>query len=242
MNAALITGGTGEIGKAIAMQLGKDSGFHLIINYSNNEERAQKVLEELKREDLSAELLKFNIQNAEETEATLNNYIEKNPSINIQVLVNNAGIVKDNLMLFMEKSEWSSVINLKTQGFFNVTKILLKPMLLQKYGRIVNIASLIGVRGAAGQANYAAANAAIIAATKSLSQEVARKNITVNAVAPGFIRSEMTKGLQEDEIKKIIPAGRLGEPEEIAHLVSFLASEKASYINGETITISGGLH
>ncbi len=160
----------------------------------------------------------------------------------IEVLVNNAGITKDNLFLWLSPNDWSQVLNTSVNGFYNVTHTLIQEMLLNKFGRIINIVSVSGLKGTPGQTNYSAAKGAIIAATKALAQEVGKKNITVNAVAPGYIKTEMTENLDEKALKKNIPANRFGDPEEVAHLVSFLASTKASYITGETISINGGIY
>jgi 3-oxoacyl-[acyl-carrier protein] reductase len=160
----------------------------------------------------------------------------------ITVLVNNAGIRQDNLMIFMQTEQWQSVINTTLNGFFYVTRRVLKGMLTKRYGRIINIASLSGLKGLPGQANYSAAKAALIGATKALAQEVAARKVTVNAVAPGFIKSDMTKDLDEESLKKQVPLGRFGKPDEVAALVAFLASKESSYITGETISINGGLY
>ena len=157
-------------------------------------------------------------------------------------MVNNAGINKDNLFMWMKRKEWDDVINISLNGFFNVTNYLIKGMLMNRYGRIINIVSLSGLKGNAGQTNYSAAKGAVIAASKSLAQEVGRRNITVNAVAPGFIKTDMTRSLNENELKKIIPLKRFGEATEVAKLVSFLASKNSSYITGEVININGGLY
>ena len=172
----------------------------------------------------------------------MGNWTSQHPDEYIEVLINNAGIRKDNLMLWMTGEEWSKVLDISLNGFFNVTQPLLKNMLVKRYGRIVNIVSLSGIQGMPGQTNYSAAKGGVIAATKALAQEVAKKKVTVNAVAPGFIRTDMTEGIDENEWKKHIPAGRFGTPEEVADLVGFLASPASSYITGEVISINGGLY
>ena len=160
----------------------------------------------------------------------------------VEVLVNNAGIRKDNLLIWMEPQDWYKVLGIALNSFYNVTRPLMQPMLRKKYGRIVNIASLSGLKGLPGQTNYSAAKGGVIAATKALAQEVGRKGITVNAVAPGFIKTDMVEGLDESALKTQIPAGRFGLPEEVAELVGFLASPNAAYITGEVISINGGLY
>jgi 3-oxoacyl-[acyl-carrier protein] reductase len=166
----------------------------------------------------------------------------QHPNDYISVVVNNAGIRKDNLMMWMPEEEWRSVLSTSLDGFYNVTQPLVKDMLVKKWGRIVNVASLSGIKGMPGQVNYSAAKGGLIAATKALAQEVAKKRVTVNAVAPGFIKSDMTSDLNEAELKKLVPAGRFGEPEEVADLVAFLVSDAAAYITGEVISINGGIY
>jgi 3-oxoacyl-[acyl-carrier protein] reductase len=172
----------------------------------------------------------------------LNEWQETNKNAIIEVIVNNAGITKDGLFMWMKPEDWSDVINTSLNGFYNVTNHLLQKLLVNRYGRIINMVSVSGLKGTAGQTNYSAAKGAVIGATKALAQEVAKRNITVNAVAPGFIRTDMTGELDEKELKKMIPANRFGEAEEVAHIVSFLASEKSSYITGEVININGGIY
>ncbi|MBQ2352043.1 MAG: SDR family oxidoreductase, partial [Bacteroidales bacterium] len=179
-------------------------------------------------------------------EASMDEDLEKwaaaHPDDYISVLVNNAGIRMDNLMVFMQDEQWHKVIDTSLNGFFYVTRRLVKQMMTHRYGRIVNVTSLSGLKGLPGQTNYSAAKAAIIGATKALAQEVAPRKVTVNAVAPGFIATDMTKDLNEADLKKMIPVGRFGKPEEVASLVSFLASAESSYITGEVISINGGLY
>jgi len=172
----------------------------------------------------------------------LSDWQEKNPEAIIETIVNNAGITKDGLFMWMSQDDWTSVINTSLNGFFNVTNFFIQKMLRNKYGRIVNIVSLSGVKGTAGQTNYSAAKGAVVAATKALAQEVAKRNITVNAVAPGFIKTDMTSQLDEKELIKMVPVNRFGEAEEVADLVSFLVSKKAGYITGEIININGGIY
>ncbi|TXE08333.1 3-oxoacyl-ACP reductase FabG [Gelidibacter salicanalis] len=239
---ALITGGSRGIGKAICIQLAKDSEYEILINYKANKEAALQTLKEVEAVGGSGQIIQFDVSNFESVQTALNTWQEQQPDAIIEVLVNNAGITKDGLFMWMKPQEWNDVINTSLNGFFNVTNQLIEKMLLNRYGRIINMVSISGLKGVSGQTNYSAAKGAIIAATKSLSQEVAKRNITVNAVAPGFIITDMTADLDEATLKKMIPANRFGTPEEVAHLVAFLASKKASYITGEVIGITGGIH
>lgn len=241
MKYALVTGGSRGIGKAIATTLARD-GFYTIINYRSNIQEAEATLNFIKEQGGQGELLPFDVSNAQEIETVLGGWMENNKDKPIEVLVNNAGITRDNIMVFMTDAEWQSVINTNLHSFFFVTRQLLQSMIVNKFGRIINIVSLSGQKGQPGQVNYAAAKAGVIAATKSLAMEVGKKKVTVNAVAPGFIQSDMTHALNEAELKKLIPLNRFGKPEEVADLVSFLASEKSSYITGEVISINGGLY
>lgn len=242
MKHALITGGSRGIGKAVCIQLAKDTNYHILINYNSNKEEALNTLEEVKSFGGSGEILQFNVANADEVRMSLNAWQENNKDSIIEVIVNNAGITKDGLFMWMPQNDWQDVINTSLNGFFNVTNHLIQKLLVNRYGRIINMVSVSGLKGTSGQTNYSAAKGAVIAATKALAQEVAKRNITVNAVAPGFIRTDMTNRLNENELKKMIPANRFGEAEEVAHLVSFLASNKASYITGEVININGGIY
>lgn len=241
-NYALVTGGSRGLGKAIALQLARDHSYNILLNYHSNIEAAIAVQEEIEALGVSCELLKFDVANSGETGTSLEHWSRENPDAVIEVLVNNAGITKDGLFLWMKPEDWHSVLNTSLNGFFNVTRPLLKNMLTGRYGRIINIVSLAGLKGNPGQVNYSAAKGAVVAATKALAQEVGKRKVTVNAVAPGFITSDMTSGLDEKELKKLVPLNRFGEAEEVAHLVSFLASKKASYITGEVININGGLY
>ena len=239
---ALVTGGSRGIGRAVCIQLAKDSDYKILINYNSNETAANETKVAVEAEGNKAELLKFDVANAESVSKSLNAWQERNPEAVIEVLVNNAGINKDGLFMWMTTQDWNSVINTSLNGFFNVTNHLIKQLLVNKYGRIINMVSVSGVKGTPGQTNYSAAKGAVVAATKALAQEVAKRNVTVNAVAPGFINTDMTSELNEKELKKLIPANRFGEAEEVAHLVSFLASRNASYITGEVININGGIY
>jgi len=240
MKYALITGGSRGIGRAVCLKLAS-MDYNVIINYVSNLKEAEYTLEMIHQQGGSGELLCFDVSNGEETRAKLEEWQSAHPNEYVEVLINNAGVRKDNLLVWMEATDWHQVLNVTLNGFYNVTQLLLKDMLVRKYGRIVNMASISGLKGIQGQVNYSAAKGGLIAATKALAQEVAKKGITVNAVAPGFIRTDMLEGLDEDVLKKQIPAGRLGDPEEVANLVGFLAAKESAYITGEVITISGGL-
>ena len=242
MKYALITGGSRGIGKAICIQLAKDTNYSILINYQSNKQAALETLKEVKEAGGTGELLQFDVANSKEVKFVLDSWHEKNKDAIIEVIVNNAGITKDGLFMWMKSEDWNNVINISLNGFFNVTNHLIQKMLVQKYGRIINIVSLSGLKGTPGQTNYSAAKGAVIGATKALAQEIAKRNITVNAVAPGFIKTDMTSKLNEKELKKLVPVNRFGNPEEVAHLVSFLVSEKASYITGEVVNINGGIY
>lgn len=242
MNCALVTGASRGLGRAIAVQLAKDHGLHILVNYASNQAAAEETLAEIQANGGSGELLHFNVQNKAEVDEALNGWREKNEDKFISVLVNNAGITRDGLFMWMPEKDWDDVLNISVKGLYNVTQNAIQQMLRKRSGRIVNVASVSGLKGVAGQTNYSAAKGAIIASTKSLAQEVAKRKITVNAVAPGFITSDMTKDLNEDELKQMIPMNRFGKAEEVAHLVSFLASDKAAYITGEVININGGIY
>lgn len=241
MNYALVTGGSRGIGRAVCVKLAQ-MGYHVIVNYVSNDAEAEKTLELIKEAGSEGELLKFDVSNAEATLSAIEGWQEAHEGEFIEVVVNNAGIRKDNLLLWMEAEDWNRVLGIGLHGFYNVTRPLLQPMLVKKRGRIVNMASVSGLKGLPGQCNYSAAKGGMIAATKALAQEVGRKGVTVNAVAPGFIRTDMVEGLDEKALKGIIPLNRFGEPEEVAELVGFLVSDKAAYITGECISINGGLY
>ncbi|MDO5971727.1 3-oxoacyl-ACP reductase FabG [Flavivirga aquimarina] len=242
MKYALVTGGSRGIGKAVCVQLAKDTNYHILINYNSNKDAALNTLEEVENAGGTGEILQFNVVNADEVKEVLDAWQDNNKDAVIEVLVNNAGITKDGLFMWMPHNDWQDVINTSLNGFFNVTNHLIQKLLVNRYGRIINMVSVSGLKGTPGQTNYSAAKGAVIAATKALAQEVAKRNITVNAVAPGFIKTDMTHDLNEKELKKMIPANRFGEAEEVAHAVSFLSSKKASYITGEVININGGIY
>ncbi len=241
MKTALVTGGSRGIGRAICIKLAQE-GYHILINYLSNDEEAHNTLQMIKDESGSAELLKFDVSSREESENAITNWVENNKEKYISILVNNAGVRKDNLLIFMCDEEWKTVLDTNLGSFYNVTKPILKDMIINKFGRIINIVSLSGLKGLPGQVNYSAAKAALIGATKALAQEIGKKKVTVNAVAPGYIKTDMIKDLDEKELKAMIPLNRFGKPEEVAELVAFLASEKSAYITGEVISINGGLY
>ena len=241
MKYALVTGGSRGIGKAICIALAK-AGYPVLINYLSNEQAALETKKSVEEAGSTAELLPFDVANQAAIENALANWEEKHPDDQISVLVNNAGIREDALMVFMQDEQWNNVINTNLNSFFYITRRLLKGMLSKRFGRIINIVSLSGLKGLPGQANYSAAKAGVIGATKALAQEVAARKVTVNAIAPGFIETDMVKDLDEESLKKMIPAGRFGKPEEVAALAAFLASEQAAYITGEVISINGGLY
>lgn len=240
MKYALVTGGSRGIGRAICVKLAA-MGYHILINYKSNDAEAVRTLRLIEEQNVTGVLLKFDVSDKQAVEENISRWISENPGKNIEVLINNAGIREDALMIWMTDSQWKNVLGSSLDGFFYVTKAVINQMLTKRYGRIVNIVSLSGIRGMPGQTNYSAAKSGVIGATKALAQEVARRNVTVNAVAPGFIRTDMTQDLKEDELKKLVPMQRFGEAEEVADVVAFLASERASYITGEVINITGGL-
>lgn len=242
MKCALVTGGSRGIGSAICKKIAESKEYHILINYQSNAAAAEKTLEEVTKLGATGEIIKFNVSDANEVTEALTKWQEANPNAIVEVIVNNAGITKDGLFMWMPYEDWNSVISTSLNGFFNVTNFFIQKMLRNKYGRIVNMVSVSGVKGTPGQTNYSAAKGAVVAATKALAQEVAKRNITVNAVAPGFIRTDMTGELDEKELVKMIPINRFGEAEEVADLVGFLASKKASYITGEVININGGIY
>ena len=241
MKYALVTGGSRGIGKAICIQLAT-MNYPVIINYQSNKEAAEATKSLIEEKGGTAELLQFDVSDSEAIEKSLAEWTENHPDDYISVLVNNAGIRMDNMMIFMQNEQWHKVLDTTLNGFFYITRRLLKNMLTKRWGRVINVASLSGLKGLPGQTNYSAAKAATIGASKALAQEVAARKVTVNVVAPGFIDTDMTKGLDEDSLKKMIPAGRFGTAEEVAAVVGFLASEQAAYITGEVISINGGLY
>ena len=241
MKYALVTGGSRGIGRAVCIKLAS-MGLPVLINYQSNRQAAEETLRIITENGGSAELMPFDVTKADEVDQAIETWQNAHPEDYIGVLVNNAGIRKDTLMVFMQNEDWHSVIDTTLNGFFYTTRRLIKGMLSKRDGRIINMASLSGLKGQGGQTNYSAAKAALIGATKALAQEIGSRKITVNAVAPGFIETDMTQGFNEADFKKMIPAGRFGKPEVVAALVGFLASDDAAYITGEVISINGGLY
>jgi len=241
MKCALVTGGSRGIGRAICAKMAA-MGYYVLVNYKSNTTEAEKTLELVKDSGGDGELLRFDVADKEQIKEVLDGWINANESKDIEVLVNNAGIRDDSLMVWLKDEQWDSVIKTSLDSFFYVTRLVLEDMMLNRYGRIINVVSLSGIRGMAGQTNYSAAKAGVIGATKALAQEVGRSGITVNAVAPGFIKTDMTEMLDEKELKRNIPVNRFGLPEEVAHAVGFLASKEAGYITGEVLSINGGLY
>ncbi|MCL4152558.1 UNVERIFIED_CONTAM: hypothetical protein GTU68_013464, partial [Idotea baltica] len=217
-------------------------GYPILINYRSNEAAALETQKLIEEQGGKAELLPFDVANAKAVEAAMSQWKANHTDAIIEVLINNAGFRKDALFLWMEETDWHSVLNTHLNAFFYVTQKVVKEMIANKYGRIINIVSLSGIKGMPGQTNYSAAKAGVIGATKALAQEVGRRRVTVNAVAPGFIKTEMIEDINEKDFKRLIPAARFGTVEEVAEAVGFLASEKASYITGEVLSVNGGLY
>lgn len=241
MKYALVTGGSRGIGRAICVKLAEE-GYNILINFKSNEAEANKTADMVREKNVEAHLLQFDVSDKDQVDATLTNWLENNKEARVEILINNAGIRADALMMWMTDDQWKNVLGSSLDAFYYVTRHILNNMLASKYGRIVNIVSLSGLKGLPGQVNYSAAKAGVIGATKALAQEVARRGVTVNAVAPGFIRTDMTQDLNEQELKALIPMKRFGEADEVADAVVFLASPKASYITGTVLSINGGLY
>jgi 3-oxoacyl-[acyl-carrier protein] reductase len=241
MKCALVTGGSRGIGRAICLKM-TAMGYHVLINYKGNEEQATNTLKLVTDLGGTAELLKFDVAHKEDIQAVLGGWIESNKEKVIEVLVNNAGIKEDALMIFMKDEQWESVVRTSLDGFFYVTRLVINQMAIKRYGRVINVVSLSGLKGLPGQVNYSAAKSGVIGGTKALAQEVGKRGITVNAVAPGFIKTDMTEALDEKELKGMIPVNRFGTPEEVAHAVAFLASKEAAYITGTVLSVNGGLY
>jgi 3-oxoacyl-[acyl-carrier protein] reductase len=241
MKFALITGGSRGIGRAVCIKLA-EQGYNILINYKGNTAAAEETLAAVKAKGVEGELLKFDVGNFDEVQTVLGGWIENNKEKQIEVLVNNAGIREDMMMFQMSNAQWKGVLDASLDGFFYVTKQVLTGMLIKRYGRIINMVSLSGLKGTPGQVNYSAAKAGLIGATKALAQEIAKRNVTVNAVAPGFIKTDMTEGLPEKELSAMVPMQRFGTAEEVAEAVAFFASRGASYVTGEVMNINGGLY
>lgn len=238
LKRALVTGGSGDIGEAICSKLAA-SGLHVIVHANKNISKADAVVEKIKAANGSAESISFDVTQQAEAQAAIEKLLEQGP---VQVLVNNAGIHQDAILAGMNPEQWNQVIDVNLNGFFNVTQPLLLPMMQTRWGRIINMSSIAGTMGNRGQANYAAAKAGIIGATKSLAVEVASRGITVNAVAPGIIAGSMTEDVfDKAKIKQLVPMNRTGTPEEVASLVNFLASDEAAYISSQVISINGAM-
>ncbi len=238
---ALVTGGSRGIGRAVCIKLAS-MGYHVLINYVSNAAEADRTLQMVRDAGGDGETMQFDVADGNQTKEAFQTWQANHADEYVEVLVNNAGIRRDSILMFMPEQDWHSVLDTSLNGFYYVTQTLLQQMLVHKYGRIINLASVSGLKGLPGQTNYSAAKGGIIAATKALAQEVARKNVTVNAVAPGFIETDMTEGLDVATLKKSIPSQRFGKPEEVAELIGFLASDKAGYITGDVISINGGLY
>ena len=238
---ALVTGGSRGIGSAVCKHLAADHDLHVLVNYVGNAQAAQETVDAIVDAGGSAESLQFDVSKKEEVDNALEKWAESNPDHLIEVLVNNAGVTRDNLMVFLEEKDWDTVIDTSLKGMYNATTAVLRKMVRKRYGRIINVVSLSGLKGVPGQTNYSAAKGGMIAATRSLAVELGKRNITVNAVAPGFITTDMTEKIDEAEMVKMIPVNRFGTADEVAHVVSFLASPKTAYITGEVININGGM-
>ena len=241
MSYALVTGGSRGIGRACCIKLA-EMGYNILINYTSNDEEAKKTLEAVKAKGVEGVLMKFDVSNMEAVDKAVGGWITEQKDKPITVLVNNAGINKDNLMVLMNPEDWHRVMDIAVDGFYFVSRLVVKDMLHKRKGRVVNVVSLSGLKGLPGQTNYSASKGAVIAATKALAQEVGKRGITVNAVAPGFIKTDMTAGLPEDQLKAMIPMNRFGEAEEVANVVGFLASDAASYVTAQVISVNGGLY
>ena len=242
MKCALVTGGSRGIGREICKKLSQELDYHVLINYQGNEEAAKETLAAVEAQGGSGEMIRFNVADGGAVNEALAAWQAAHPEALVEVIVNNAGITQDGLFMWMSEEDWTSVLDVSLQGFYHVSRFFIQQLLRQRYGRIINVASVSGAKGTAGQVNYSAAKAGLIGATKALAQEIGKRQVTVNAVAPGFIRSDMTMEMDEKELKKMIPLNRFGEAEEVADLVCFLASKKAAYITGEVIHINGGIY
>ncbi len=238
---AVVTGASRGLGRAVAIELGK-LGAKVVVNYSGSEAKALEVVDEIKGLGTDAIAVQANVAESDSVQAMIKEAISTFGSVDI--LVNNAGITRDNLLMRMKEDEWDDVINTNLKGVFLCTKAVTRQMMKQRAGRIINISSIVGVSGNAGQANYVAAKSGVIGLTKTTAKELASRNITVNAVAPGFIATDMTDKLNEEvqaEMLKQIPLASFGQPEDVANAVAFLASDASRYITGQTIHVDGGM-
>ncbi|HEY5326159.1 MAG TPA: 3-oxoacyl-ACP reductase FabG [Mucilaginibacter sp.] len=241
MKCALITGGSRGIGRAICTRMAA-MGYYIVVNYKSNTDEANKTLSLVEQNGGNGELLQFDVADKAQVQSILGKWIKANEEKYIEALVNNAGIRDDSLMAWMADEQWDNVLKTNLDSFFYVTRLVLNGMLTRKYGRIINVVSLSGLKGLAGQTNYSAAKAGVIGATKALAQEVGRHGITVNAIAPGFIKTDMTEDLNEKELKALVPVKRFGLPEEVAFAAAFLAAPEAAYITGQVLSVNGGLY
>jgi 3-oxoacyl-[acyl-carrier protein] reductase len=235
---ALVTGASKGIGQAICVELAK-CGYHIVVNYKSDDKGASQTLEMVKKEGSDGRIMQFDVANYDETQSAMDDILKSFASID--VLVNNAGITADGLFIMMPRKDWNAVIDISLSGFYNVTKPVLEKMIRLKRGAIVSIASVAGLLGNRGQANYSAAKAGLIGASRSVASEVARLGIRVNVVAPGLIETDMIKNAPVENIKALIPMARIGKPQEVARVVRFLCSEDASYITGQVISVNGGM-
>ncbi|MBN9482911.1 MAG: beta-ketoacyl-ACP reductase [Bacteroidetes bacterium 43-93] len=241
MKYALVTGGSRGIGRACCLKMA-ELGYAVLVNYKGNKAAAEETVQLVKEKGVAAEALNFDVASKEDVEKVLGGWMEAHKEDIIEVLINNAGIRQDTLLMSMTNEQWDSVMDTSLGGMYHVTKQVLNPMLMNRYGRIINMVSLSGLKGMPGQVNYSAAKGGMIGATKALAQEIAKRNITVNAIAPGFVKTDMTEELNEKELVNMIPMKRFGLAEEVADLAGFLASKNASYITGQVISINGGLY
>lgn len=241
MKYALVTGGSRGIGRACCLKMA-ELGYAVLVNYKGNKAAAEETVQLVKERGVAAEALNFDVASKEDVEKVLGGWMEAHKEDIIEVLINNAGIRQDTLLMSMTNEQWDSVMDTSLGGMYHVTKQVLNPMLMNRYGRIINMVSLSGLKGMPGQVNYSAAKGGMIGATKALAQEIAKRNITVNAIAPGFVKTDMTEELNEKELVNMIPMKRFGLAEEVADLAGFLASKNASYITGQVISINGGLY
>jgi len=241
MKYALVTGGSRGIGRACCLKMA-ELGYAVLVNYKGNKAAAEETVQLVKEKGVDAEALNFDVASKEDVEKVLGGWMDAHKENIIEVLINNAGIRQDTLLMSMTNEQWDSVMDTSLGGMYHVTKQVLNPMLMNRYGRIINMVSLSGLKGMPGQVNYSAAKGGMIGATKALAQEIAKRNITVNAIAPGFVKTDMTEELNEKELVNLIPMKRFGLADEVADLAGFLASKNASYITGQVISINGGLY